>query len=721
MSKTFSSLPSVFQRHFLPAVATFASVIGAAIVYLAITPNTYETTSRLILDEKQVSISELGRDLTQSGSSGAGSPNSIANQAELVKSERVIQQALANVPNSQPPITPGNLSQGLKVKIVPATNILELHYSDRDPNRAAKILNAVSVAMVAESAAVIRREAASARQFLAEEVPKQAALLQAAEVVENNYRRNSGVVSLADQTKSLVDSLASIEDQERNLTASLQEASARDGSLQKITSAGNLKRAYASVRGGQDEELKKLRAKLAELNAKVAESRLKYTDQHPILRDLVQQRNYIQSSYNQALAQVSPANQAIAPSGVAGDDLSQKLTSQLVTNSVERSAIANKLKTVQAERTYLQARLTQLPIQQQPLTALTRRREEAASSLKLLQSKLEEARIAEAQLVGNIRLIDLAKPPTAPTSPKRSAVLVVATVFGSILALGVVVLLEMMDNTLRDGSEAEELLQLPLLGVLPTFRGKSILALSDDFLDNVGLVEPYRMLLKTLEFRSEELRVIVISSTFSGEGKSIVASHLAAVSAILSRRTLLVDADLRRPVQHKLFNLDRQPGITDAIAGRESLLHAAQPTSIENLSVLTCGEMQGHPSQFLESGAIKSLLLEAANHYDLVVIDTSPISASADAATISKYSDGLMLVTRPSVTVKEVMQRAVSELTRNHIPILGVIVNGMTNNTEKYYRYPLKGYEPVLPTRQPLVIGALRQNYSRGGVVENDH
>lgn len=714
MSKTISSLPAVFQRHFLPAIATFASVIGAAIFYLSITPNTYETTSRLILDEKQVSISELGRDLTQSSSSG--SPNSIANQAELVKSERVLQQALAQAfPNSPPPITPGNLSQGLKVKIVPATNILELHYSDRDPNRAVKILNAVAEAMVAESAAVIRREAASTKEFLAAELPKQAARLQAAEVVENNYRRNSGVISLADQTKSLVDSLASIEDQERTLATSLQEASARDSSLQKITSAGNLKRAYASVRGGQDEELKKLRAKLAELNAKVAESRLKYTDQHPILQDMVQQRNNIQAMYNQSLAGVSPANQAIAPSGVAADDLSQKLTSQLVTNSVERSAIANKLKAVRAERTYLQARLSQLPIQQQPLTALTRRREEAASTLKLLQSKFEEARIAEAQLVGNIRLIDLAKPPTAPTSPKRPAVLVVATVFGGILALGIVLLLEIMDNTLRDGSEAEELLQLPLLGVLPTLRGKAIaLEPAEGFLDNVGLVEPYRMLLKTLEFRSEELRVIVISSTLSGEGKSIVASHLAAVSAMLSRRTLLVDADLRRPVQHKLFNLARQPGLTDAIALRESLLHAVQPTNIENLSVLTCGEMQGRPSQFLESGTIKSLLVEAANHYDLVVIDTSPISASADAATISKYSDGLIIVTRPSVTVKEVMQRAVSELTRNHIPLLGVIVNGMTNHTEKYYRYPLKGYEPT--TRQRLAAGV---HQTPGGLADD--
>jgi capsular exopolysaccharide synthesis family protein len=415
---------------------------------------------------------------------------------------------------------------------------------------------------------------------------------------------------------------------------------------------------------------------------------------------------------------VSPANSSVASSTVAGEQISQDLTSKLLANETERSAIEKKLATVKDQRTQLQIRLAKLPILQQPLIALTREREEATASLKSLQSKLEEARITEAQKVSNLRLIEAAKPPTIASSPKRSAVLALATVFGTVLGAGVMLLLEVMDNTLKDASEAEELLSLPLLGVLPRLPAKTlVLEPADRFLDDIGLVEPYRMLLKTLEFRSmDKVQVIVVSSTLSGEGKSIVASHLAAISAMLSRRTLIIDADLRRPMQHTLFNLAPKPGITDVIEKRSTLNQAVQPTDVENLHVLTGGEFHGRPSQLLESSAMRSLVAEAGAIYDMVIIDTAPISACADASTLARQSDGIMLVTRPSITIKEVLQRAVSELKNNQIPILGVVVNGMTEQTEKYFRYPVDNDRPLSwrsPKRLTAVEGG-RDNYNKG-------
>ncbi|MGH1395839.1 MAG: tyrosine-protein kinase family protein, partial [Trichormus sp.] len=173
-------------------------------------------------------------------------------------------------------------------------------------------------------------------------------------------------------------------------------------------------------------------------------------------------------------------------------------------------------------------------------------------------------------------------------------------------------------------------------------------------------------------------------------------SHLGAVAAMLSRRTLIIDADLRRPVQHTLFNLPPKPGITDIINDNRSLLNAVQSTDIDNLFVLTCGELHGRPSQLLDSEAMKSLVAEAALHYDLVIIDTPPLSVCADASTLSQYSDGVIMTTRPSVTLKESLQRAVVELNQNRIPILGVVVNGMTTETEKYYGYPIDNNQSFL-------------------------
>ncbi len=721
MEKGISYLLAVMQRRSLPAIATFAAVIGGAIAYLAVTPHLYSASARLILDDKRVSISDLGRDLTQVRSSTPGGSNPLADQAELIKSERVLKRALTehfdlsgdtrsspsplsgnpdtaltHQSNQTPKLTTDELNRNLTVKIVPATNILQVSYQGKDPVMAAKLVNAVSQAMVEDSTQVIRKEAASAVQFLQKEVPLARNRLEKTEIAENKYRQTSGIVAIDDQTKSLVTSVASLEEQERTLSTQLQDAKSRDASLRQITDAKALNSAYANVRGGQDEELKKLRAKLSELQTQIVEARLRFTEDHPTVVKLVQERNSLQSIYSQTLARVSPGSQGIAPKTIAGDQISQDLTSKLIVNEIERSAIENKLKVVQSDLQNLHARLANLPIKQQPLTALVRTRTEATESLKILQSKLEEARIAEAQLVGNIQIIEAAQPPTKPTSPRQKVVLVVAAAFGTVLAIGIVLLLEVMDNTLRDAAEAEELLKLPLLGVLPRLTAQTLsLAPAERFLDNVGFVEPYRMLFKTLEFRnSKELRSLVVTSSISGEGKSVVASHLAAVAAMLSWRTLIIDADLRRPVQHKLFKLSPQPGITDVIEGAISLLQAVQPTKIENLDILTCGELRTRPSQLLDSVAMKSLLEEAAQKYDLVIIDTPPLSACADASSLSRHCDGVILVTRPGFTLKEVLSRAVSELTRNRLPILGMVVNGMTNLTEQYYRYPVNGYQP---------------------------
>ena len=724
MEKGISSLLAVLKRRALPALVTFTAVIGGAFAYLTVTPRLYETSARLIQDDRRVSVSELGRDLTQVSSGTPGGPSPLANQAELVKSERVLERAIASLKstNSGSPaskITSVELNQGLGVKIVPATNILELSYKSKDPELAAQSLNAVSQAMIEENTKTISSEATKVREFLENsEIPNARKRVATAERKESQYRYLSGIISFEEQTKSAVQSLATLEDQERNLTAQLQEAKGRDASLRQITDAKSLDKAYASVRGGQDEQLKTLRAKLTELNTKLIEARLRLTENHPSVIALVEQRDQVNKLYTEQLVRVSPANSSVATNNVAGDQISQDLTSKFLANETERSAIENKLKTVKAQTTQLQIRLTKLPIQQQPLIALTREREDATASLKSLQSKLEEARITEAQKVSNLRLIEAAKPPKIASSPKRSAVLALATVFGTILGTGVMLLLEVMDNTLKDASEAEELLSLPLLGVLPRLPAKTlVLEPADRFLDDQSLVEPYRMLLKTLEFRSnDKLQVIVVSSALSGEGKSIVASHLAAISAMLSRRTLIIDADLRRPMQHTLFNLAPTPGITDVIEKRRSLNQAVQPTEIDNLHVLTGGEFHGRPSQLLESPAMKSLLAEAAAIYDIVIIDTAPISACADAATLARQSDGIMLVTRPNITIKEVMQRAVSELNNNQIPVLGVVVNGITQQTEKYFRYPVDHERPVggrSPKRLTAVEGG-RKNYDNG-------
>jgi polysaccharide biosynthesis transport protein len=455
MGKIFSLPPFAWKQYCGLAIIAFVPVIGGAQIYLATAPRIYQTSAQLIVDEKRVSVSELGRNLVQEQSKIPGTADPLANQAELVKAEAVLKRALSKLNKNSPQLTTSDIKSNLSVKIVPGTSLLQLNYQNKDSALAADVLNAIAEAMVEENAQAIRREAASVRKFLESEVPKAEKILLRTEIAENNYRRRSGIISPTEQMQSLVSSLTTVEEQERVVSTQLIETKTKVNSLQTITENPGYRNGYTSVRQGQDEQLKSLRIKLIELETKVAESRLRLTENNPTLINLVEQRDSLRALYNQQLSSVSANKQSIS-SGVASDEISQNLTTQLINSQVELQSIENKLKLLQEQGAKLRVRLAQIPIQQQPLTEFKRKREQATESLKSLQQKLEEARIAEAQLVSSLRIVNRAEQPTSPSSPNTSVIYALAVVLGIASAVGVIVLLAAMENTKTNTEEGDK-------------------------------------------------------------------------------------------------------------------------------------------------------------------------------------------------------------------------------------------------------------------------
>ncbi|SRR5579883_604895 len=718
-ASSMSSLLTVMKRHWWIALIIFASSTGAALVYLRVTHPLYTTSVRLMLDDKRVSISELGRALSAVPEGTPGGANPIATQAELIKSQRVLRRALAQgfsygADNSSQRIpTIDELSKALKVKIVPATNILEVTYQNQDPNQAAGLLNAIAIAMVDENAETTRLEAFSVRKFLEIKVPEQQERLEQAELAENRYREATGIVSIEAQTQSLVNRLSSLEDQEQTLFSQLQQARTRDRLLQHVTGVNALKSAYDAVRIGQDQSLKDLRSKLVSAEIGVIDGRSRLGDRHPDLLALIQQRDELRSLYTRQLATVLPNNQFAPPGAETSEDVSKDLISRYVTGEIERMALESGLQTVQAERKNLQTRISQLPFRQQPLAALVRQREEAAASLKLLQGKLEEARIAEAQLISNVRIINKADVPVKPTVPKPAVALALAIVASSILSIGAILLLELMDDTLRDVREVEAAFQLPVLGDLPKLPSLAFgVGQPEHFLDDPTWVEPYRKLLKTLEFQADKkLKVIVISSVLYGEGKSAVVAHLAAVAAMLSKRTLVIDADLRQPLQHQFFNLTGSIGLTDVLSRNKPLSEAIKPTELEHLAVLAHGQSIMRPSAAVESTSMKALLENVAANYDFVLIDAAPASNCADAVALRQYADGLLFVARPHYTPKHSLRPVLSELKASGTSILGVAITQTPD--------PLTTSDSGFIGHQPPLLEALKHLRAQAFPIKN--
>ncbi len=708
-----SSLALSLQRRSLPAAATFTSVILGALLYLIFAPRQYQGMVRLILDDQQASVSQIGQELTRVSNYVPGAYSPLADRAELIKSKQILNRAISMVygNNPDPEKLPSlqELRQKIKIKIIPATNILEIEYQHQDPEIAAKFVNVLAEATIEKSKQDIRVEAKSLREFLEYEVARQQEKASNAEAAENRYRERNLLVSLNSQTDNLVNSIDNLENQEATLQAQIRENQARINQLQQIVSIDSTENAYVGGRVGQDRELQQLRTQLETLEAELASSRSYLTDNNPMLIALQEERDEVARLYKQKLSRVAGNGNALLPNSVADDQLSQDSIAQLVTAKTELASLQAKLDSIQQERIKLQRRLEVLPAKAQPLAELMRATETAKNSLQFLQRKLEEARIAEAQLFSDLKIVELSEVAENPSSPNIPVVIAIASLTASILSFGLVVILESLDNTIGDIEELEQKLQLPMLGAPPALPPEAVsLEYSDHFVYDVKLVEPYRAFLRNLEARTQEkLTVLTISSSIPGEGKSVVASHLAVVSAILSRRTLLIDADLRRPQQHNLFNVEMQPGLSEVIDGYVNVRDAIRPTKTKNLSILTCGQLPNLPSIVLDSPKMKNILALLAEEYDFIIIDTPPVTSCADAHTLAQQSNGMVMVTRPNVTPKDVLARAISELKRNKIPIFGFVTNGESRGMYKYYNY---GYESYQSLKTPMLLAPAENN-----------
>ena len=692
----FDIFLSILKRRYPPALIGFFSVLLGAIIYLTFAKRTYQATASLILQDRQESISELGRDLSSIKESQEYSP--LASQIESIKSTSVLTNALENVE------LPKNYSEGisletieqvkskLAISVIPNTNIIEISYVDDDPEFAAELLNEIVIAVRKRNTENIREEAGSVRKFLEQEITKQKDEVAQISSAENSYRQEQGIISLDNQTSNLVNNLSELEIQSQELSAQIKEQESKVNNLKQVANVDDAQSAYIEGKVGQDSQLEELRQRLVDIDARLAAATANFTDNNPAVIDLKEEKENTLALYQQQIDRLVGEGTIVSPSKIASnigsqteDGIGESVLQDLITNQVQLDADREKLQAVQAQINRIKERISLLPAKVQSLTDLVSQQEQASESLKFLQRKLEEAKIAEAQLVSNLQIAERATVPSSPYAPNVPAVLAIALFMATILMTAIILLLEKIDQTLYDGAEVEQDLNLPFLTALPNLsdyeQNPSHVA---SFLNDRTLYEPYRFLLKRLEsYQQNGYKAIVVTSAIAGEGKSTVASHLGIVSAMLSKRTLIIDAHLHAPKQHKFLKAKLQPGLKEVVTGGLNWQEAVQPTKIENLSLLASGNSGSDSWMILESPQMQIILQQASRQYDLIIIDTPSVDNSCDAYTLSNYSSGMMMVARSFYSSKNVLEQTVLDLRKNNVSIIGFVVNNADKQKPK--------------------------------------
>lgn len=289
----------------------------------------------------------------------------------------------------------------------------------------------------------------------------------------------------------------------------------------------------------------------------------------------------------------------------------------------------------------------------------------------------------------SVRNLAPASLPRKPFSPHFQREVGLGLVAGLVLGLVIAVLREAFDRTVRDSGEADDMTDLPILGTVPRDLPKKLLpAVSSP---RSARAEAYRQVRTTLiNTGHPDLRTMAITSASLGEGKTSVATNLAAAFSRAGHRVAVVDADLRRPSVATFFGLKSLPGLTDVLAGTCSLHEALNLLDDGRLAVLTSGALPANPSEALGGAAMQHTLRQLAEEYDYVILDTPPVLPVSDPLVLAPMVDAVILVVQIGRTTRDQVKRAKKALDRVNASIIGVVPNKSGKGRDRYYRYPYR-------------------------------
>lgn len=431
----------------------------------------------------------------------------------------------------------------------------------------------------------------------------------------------------------------------------------------------------------------------------------------------------IQAQITQVQAQISQMGTELQ--NVSAETVQQQLKqveAQIATMQTEVAQLQNEIFTLtppttteqQALLSEKQARLNQiqpvLMLSQQIYTDLVvlgkpSESQDSATRLSQLQTtmqlyqeiyinllnNLEAVRLARLQNTPNVVSIEAAVVPIKPIRPKPITNTGLAAAVGLMLAGGIVFLIEYLDDTIRTPDDVERILKLPIIGYIGNISVSKSETVDMHVVKHPRspIAEAFRSLRTNLEYANVDrpLSRILVASSGPGEGKSTIASNLAAIISQGGKRVLLIDADMRRPRIHSIFGIPNHVGLSSLFRGNMTVRSAMRPApGLVNVFIITSGNLPPNPTELLASARMDQILQEASREVDVVVVD-SPPSLVADYQVLSTKMDGVIMVIQPGITHADNASAMLDQLGRVNAAVFGIVLNRIPRNSYHYGGY----------------------------------
>ncbi|MEH2459293.1 GumC family protein [Nostoc sp.] len=678
-----------FEKYKWIGLASFALVLaGSTLVAMQPEPPTsYIGSAALTYSGPPVSFSTTGTQIQQQGK-------------DLNEEVLLSNQIIGGVAEKAG-VQPKKLASSIAITI-PKKNartgelessILELKYVDTDAKRAIQVLADLMQSMIKLSSDINTGRLQAIIQKINDRTPQTKRDLQIAEKKLEQYDRIERTAILAAENGSLLSAITTSQNLQRQIQLTISGVDGQVRSLQNKLGL-TVGQAYISSALSADPIIASLRSQIYQSESQMAVLRKDLRPEHPTMIQLMRQKQAAEELLQQRAAEVLGGEGTAAP--LPGNIANIRAQSSL---DPARQQLANQMVTLQTQGETLQQQLAQ-EIQQEarlrreyaliPNKQLERSRLEQEVTLKKaiydqMQVKLTDAKTAEAETTSSL---SIARRPTviADLKPPKSVpiTLAVGGFLGMLIGGGVIFLLGAMEGTFKTREDIRESLkqrEVVLLGELPLMPVDDLdqeavpVVLSPDS-PYLEFYEKFRSNLRRIGGKT--LKVVLITSTSSQEGKTASAYNLGIASARAGKRTLIIETDLRSPSRCTSLNV-----IPDPDATIEPLRYYANLSecirlvpNVENLYILPSPGPVRQSAAILESSEMRRLIEDVRERFDLVILDTSSLSISNDPLLIQPYSDGIVLVTRPHYTEENMLGEAIDQLVEAELGLLGTIING---------------------------------------------
>ncbi|MDJ0617801.1 MAG: polysaccharide biosynthesis tyrosine autokinase [Calothrix sp. MO_192.B10] len=694
------------KRRWLPATSIFVITVSLTASLLPFLKPSYTTEGKLLFEKVDKTSSLTGLGKIGNLQSIVANQTPLTTEIEVLNSHPLLEKTIKKLQlkdNKGQLFKPEDLKKKIDIKIIGATDVIQISYKSKKPQEAADVVNTLMNLYIDNQTEKNRSEVIAVRQFINKELPEIEKEVLKTEARLRKFREQNQVVDLAKEAETTVLEIAALNRQITTLESDLNAVRAQSTKLQRELGL-NLEQAMTVNILSTSPEIQSALAELRTVESELTNQKKLFLNQHPNIIALENKKAILENLIQQKSREVAN-NRAVIPYGLLQSrDMKANLVEEFITSAIENLKLTQQLASLYQSRDIYQKRSLLLPKLQQQQEILERKVEAAKATYNTLLTKLPEVQVTENKKTDNVNIIQPAEIPEKGSTLKHIVVLLLGIMLGLFLSTSSILLLEIRDKSLKNLEEIKELFAYTLLGIIPSLQQNKSTSRKKDLeliipevpvrnAPNSFIGEIYRMIQANIKFLSsdKELRVIVVTSSVPKEGKSTVAANLAAVMAQLGRRVLLIDADLRQPVQHHIWELNNNQGLSNLLVGQTEFSPAVCQ-DIEHLEILTSGVKPPNSLALLDSQRMSSFIQSTTDKYDFVIIDSPPLLLTADALTLGRMSDGILLVNRPEILDRKSATLAKEMLERSEQNVLGLVVNGINKKEFNSYFYHAKTY-----------------------------